>query len=191
MIVIPAIDLMGGNVVQLVGGVPGTERVMLPDPVAVAKSWEKKGAPALHLIDLDAAMEKGTNFQIIKEILKNTSIPVQVGGGVRSEELIRNLIAAGAARIIVGTRGILDRDWLSRMVNRYPNKIMLAIDIKYGKVLVKGWREPTGVSIDRLFSEISVLPLAGVLYTNVDIEGRTSGIDVLKTKEFILRCPHP
>lgn len=190
MIVLPAIDIMNGKVVQLVGGIPGTERIVLPDPVAVAHDWEDKGAPGLHVIDLDAAMGKGSNLSIIRKILEEIEIPVQVGGGVRSESMIADLVSLGASRVITGTRGILDPSWLKYVVEKWPGKLMLAIDVREGKVLIKGWQEPTMIALDEILRNIATLPLAGVLYTDVDVEGKNAGIDAIKTKKFIDQCPH-
>jgi phosphoribosylformimino-5-aminoimidazole carboxamide ribotide isomerase len=190
LIVLPAIDIMNGKVVQLVGGVPGTERIVLPDPIAVAHDWEDRGAPGLHVIDLDAAMGKGSNLPIIRRILAEIEIPVQVGGGVRSESMIADLISFGASRVITGTKGILDRPWLKCMAEKWPGKLMLAIDVRESKVLIKGWQEPTMITLDEIFRNITALPLAGVLYTDVDVEGKNAGIDATKTKAFIDQCPH-
>jgi phosphoribosylformimino-5-aminoimidazole carboxamide ribotide isomerase len=181
---------MGGKVVQLVGGVPGTERIVLPDPITVAHDWENQGAPGLHVIDLDAAMGKGNNFPIIQRILAEVEIPVQVGGGIRSESIVDDLISSGASRVITGTRGILDHVWLKSMTERWPGKVMLAVDMRESKVLIKGWQEPTMITLDKIFHKIRELPLAGVLYTDVDVEGKNAGINIHKTKAFIDQCPH-
>ena len=106
MIVLPAVDLRGGHAVQLVGGRPGTDRVRLPDPVAVASSWVAAGFRALHLVDLDAALGEGSNRTIVGEMLASIGVPIQVGGGVRDEDDVAALLEAGAARVIVGTRAI-------------------------------------------------------------------------------------
>ncbi|MDR0198417.1 MAG: 1-(5-phosphoribosyl)-5-[(5-phosphoribosylamino)methylideneamino] imidazole-4-carboxamide isomerase [Methanomassiliicoccaceae archaeon] len=191
MIIIPAVDILGGNVVQLVGGVPGTERIMLSDPVNVACSWIEKGAKALHIIDLDGAFGKGNNIGTIKDIIERCGVPVEVGGGVRDEDTIKELLDAGADRVIVGTKAIKDPGWLAEMASKYPRRLLLAMDTRGDNVVIKGWREDSPVSADDMFRIIGNIPLAGVLNTNVDVEGQGKGIDKEQAKDFISRCPHP
>ncbi len=191
MIVIPAVDILGGRAVQLVGGRPGTETVSLPDPISVARRWERLGAPALHVIDLDAAIGTGTNASAIDEIISGAAVPVQVGGGVRSDDRIRQLLDSGAARVIIGTKGLTDPIWLRRAASEHPGAVILAVDVRAGSVQLKGWQESSPLGIDELLDRIRGLPLASVLHTNVDVEGRVAGIDSDEVRDFILRCPHP
>lgn len=191
MKVLPAVDILDGKVVQLVGGVPGTEKVTLPDPVEVARRWMDLGAPGLHLIDLNAALGKGNNLQYVEEILCTLDIPVQVGGGVRSTELVDHLLSLGANAVIVGTRAIMEPQWLEEIAWSHPGKIILAMDVREGKVQIKGWREPATKTVEKILREIENIPLGGVLHTDVDVEGREEGISVEKIMEFVRRCPHP
>lgn len=190
MIVLPAIDILNGQVVQLVGGVPGTEQIKLPDPLAAAKQWEREGAEMLHIIDLDAALVRGNNTQLIRKIVQQSGIPVQVGGGIRSREVANYFLDNGAARVIVGTKAIKDPDWLESLARAYPAQIVLALDIKNGHVQVKGWQEASPVSLSDMFDRIRSIPLAGVLYTNVDVEGQGKGIDENAVRSFVAACPH-
>lgn len=191
MKVLPAVDIMGGRVVQLVGGRPGTEQVVLPDPVEVALYWERLGAPGLHVVDLDAAMERGDNRKIVRVIIDETTIPVQVGGGVRSTEAVERLLEWGAHAVIVGTKGILEPAWLESVTVLFPASIILALDVRRGLVQVRGWQESSGISVGEMFRIIRPLPLAAVLYTNVDIEGKAAGIDEVAVSHFVRDCPHP
>ena len=120
MIAIPAVDLRDGACVQLVGGEYAQERVRLPDPAAVARDWIQQGFNRLHVVDLDAATGRGNNRKIIREILRESSVPVQVGGGVRDEDQIDRLIDDGATFVIVGTRAVEDEDWLGEMRKNFP-----------------------------------------------------------------------
>src|SRR3954466_4318685 len=104
MIAIPAVDIRDGACVQLVGGSYASERVRLENPIEVARSWEHYGFRRLHVVDLDAATGRGSNLQLVREMISRTSVPVQVGGGVRSGEVIEELLEAGATSVIVGTR---------------------------------------------------------------------------------------
>ncbi|MCL2890530.1 MAG: 1-(5-phosphoribosyl)-5-[(5-phosphoribosylamino)methylideneamino] imidazole-4-carboxamide isomerase [Methanomassiliicoccaceae archaeon] len=191
MIIIPAVDIMDHRVVQLVGGVPGTEKIVMDDPVAVALSWMEKGAKALHVIDLDGAFGKENNIPVIKNIIKRCKVPVEVGGGIKDEGTIKELLDAGADKVIVGTKAIKDRDWLSEMSQKFPYRLLLAMDTKGGKIAIKGWREDSQISVEEMFRIIRNMPLAGILNTNVDVEGRGQGIDGPQAEDFISKCPHP
>ncbi len=191
MIVLPAVDILGGKVVQLVGGKPGTEKVVLPDPLEIARKWERLGAPGLHVVDLDAALGRGENLAAIKNIIGTLSIPVQVGGGIRSYEKVQSLIELGTDRVIVGTRALTDPDWMRRVAIDNPQKIVLAVDVGSGRILLKGWQESSQQRVEDLFEDIRNIPLAGVLHTNVDVEGRSAGIDAEEMGAFIRSCPHP
>ncbi len=190
MKIIPAIDMMDHQVVQLVGGVPGTEKIKLPNPVDVAMSWVDKGAKYLHLVDLDAAFGNEDNLDTIREIASVSSVPVEVGGGIKKESTIRRLLDAGVDRVIVGTRAINDTEWLSEMSLTFPDRLVLALDTKGGQITVKGWQENAEITLDRMMYVIKELPLAAVLNTNVDVEGQGKGIDEKWVSEFSAKCPH-
>ncbi len=115
MIVIPAVDVLNHRVVQLVGGEQGTEAVSLPDVKEVAMGWVAKGAPYLHLVDLDGAFGKGDNIDTFCDIIRTAGVPCEVGGGIRDEETIRRYVEAGADRVIVGTKALTDLPWLEKM----------------------------------------------------------------------------
>jgi len=190
MIIIPAVDILDHRVVQLVGGVPGSEKIVMPDPVEVAGSWLDKGAKYLHLVDLDGAFGKENNIPLIREIIRKYNVPVEVGGGIRDEATVKELVDAGAERVIVGTKAIKEPDWLESMSKKYPDRIALAMDTKGGNITMKGWQESAPITIDEMFSRIEHLPLAGILNTNVDVEGQGKGIDARFAEDFIKRCPH-
>ena len=189
MIIIPAVDMMDHRVVQLVGGVPGSEKITMPDPFMAAMEWVGKGAEYLHLVDLDAAFGRDGNLGVIKKIIAESGVPVEVGGGIRSRETVKELSDAGADRIILGTKAINDTDWLIDISNEFPGKIVLALDTKNNEITVKGWQEASPISLDRMFDIIRELPLAGVLNTNVDVEGQGKGIADVQV-DFIRKCPH-
>lgn len=189
--ILPAVDILDRKVVQLVGGVPGTEKVMIPDPLEMALEWESLGAPGIHVVDLDGALGRGSNLKVIKDIIEATSIPVQVGGGIRSSDLVDELLETGASAVVVGTKAIREPAWLKEIVQRYPERIVLALDVKSGMIQVRGWQEDSGISLEEVFARIGDLPLAGVLHTNVDVEGRGEGIVASEVANFIRRCPCP
>ena len=139
MIVFAAIDLLAGEVVQLVGGRPQSMRVRLTDPVAVAQQWVKAGFQALHVVDLDAARGTGNNREVIEAILDAVNVPVQVGGGLRELSQIKQIIELGAARVIVGTRAIEDSIWLQQVASELPNRLVVAGDVNQRHIVTRGW----------------------------------------------------
>jgi len=188
--IIPAVDVLDRKVVQLVGGEIGSQKITLPDPFSTAMSWVEKGAPYLHLIDLDGAFGKGNNLDVFKKIIRECGVPVQVGGGIRSDALVNDLISSGADRVIVGTKAIKEPDWLSKISKENPGKIMVGMDTKNGKLAVDGWQGSSEITVEKMFDIIRDLPLAGVLNTNVSVEGKLGGIDNEQSKKFISKCPH-
>lgn len=191
MIAWPAVDLKGGRVVQLVGGRPEAERVSLPDPVAVARDWVARGFHALHVVDLDAALGTGDNRPAIEAILAAVDVPVQVGGGVRDNGTLDRYVAAGAARVIVGTRAVRDRAWLERACARHPGRVLVAADTRAGQVLVRGWTETSGLDLRSYLGDLAPLPLAGVLVTDVACEGGLGGADVALFRDVVAACAQP
>lgn len=177
MIVVPAVDLKGGRCVQLVGGRPEDERVSLPDPVAVARSWRARGFSSLHIVDLDAALGTGDNADTVDAILGASAGDVQVGGGIRSTERATTTLKAGAARIIVGTRALDDPEWLGALARDNPGRVVVALDSRDGQVLRRGWTADAGLEVTVALARLSELPLAGFLSTDVGREGRLEGID--------------
>ena len=191
MRVIPAVDVMDHQVVQLVGGVPGSQQVVMPDPLSVAQSWVDRGADYLHLVDLDAAFGREGNIPVFEEIIRSCGVPAEIGGGIRSTETVDELVAAGADRVVVGTRAVKEPGWLAEIADRHPGRIVLSMDTKGGRIAVKGWQESAAMSVEDMFEIIRSLPLAGVLNTNVDVEGQRKGIDESQARGFISRCPCP
>ena len=177
MRVLPAIDLREGACVQLVGGRFEDERVRLPDPVSVSRRWADRGLREQHVVDLDAATGRGSNVRVIGDLLREEGVVLQVGGGVRDEDAAARLFDLGVARVVVGTRGVLDAPWLERVCSRWPDRVVLAADVRGREVLSHGWKESAGLAIDALLGRISGLPLAGVLVTAVHVEGTLSGVD--------------
>ncbi len=189
MRIIPAVDVLDHQVVQLVGGKPGSQQIVMPDPLKVASMWIDKGADYLHLVDLDAAFGKPHNLEVFKKITSELGVPTEIGGGIRDVDTIDDLVSAGVDRIIVGTKAVKEPDWLEEMADRHPGRIVLSMDTKGGKIAIKGWQESAGMTVEDMFERIGDLPLAAVLNTNVDVEGQRKGIDERQARDFIGRCP--
>lgn len=185
MIVTPAVDLMDGKCVQLVEGKPWSAKIVIDDPVATAARWQEMGAKRLHVIDLDAALGNGDNEQMIRKILAKMKIPVQVGGGIRSDAKADQLLSAGAAQIIVGTRAVTDADWLRSIASTYPDRVIVAVDARGRKISVKGWTDDSGKDLITFVKSIEDVPLFGLLYTNIAVEGKLKGIDMKPVQTLV------
>lgn len=178
MIVIPAVDLRGGHCVQLVGGDYADERVRLDDPPSVAREWTRTGFSRLHVVDLDAATGRGQNTDVIRQILHEANVPVQVGGGIRNEAQIDRLIDAGATWVVVGTRAVEDEAWREEMAELFPGRLIVAADVRERNVVTKGWSKTSRLNVVDFVESLSALPLAGVLVTAVHKEGQMAGTDL-------------
>ena len=191
MKVIPAIDVKGGRCVQLVGGKPGTEKVSIEDVVGVARRWESEGAEMIHIIDLDSALGTGNNETLIEKVAATISIPVQVGGGVRTEEHVSRLFEIGCERVIVGTRAIQDRAFVQSVSDQYKDAIVVAVDSVAEEILIRGWQEKSGKDLISVVKDLQSLPIYGFLYTNVEVEGQLRGIDPVPIKAILSVASKP
>lgn len=186
---IPAIDLREGACVQLVGGSYDDERVRLPDPLQVAQQWRTAGFSTLHVVDLDAATGRGSNASVIEQLIRGGD--VQVGGGVRDEATIERWLGLGAARVVVGTRGVEDPAWLERVATRFPERVVLAADVRGRSVVTRGWATQTSLDVGGLLARVASLPLAGVLVTAVHVEGQLQGTDVALFTDVVAKTRLP
>lgn len=182
MKVIPALDIKDGYCVQLVGGKPGTEKVKIEDVLGVARRWQDSGAEMIHVIDLDSALGTGNNEGLIEMIAADLSIPVQVGGGVRTAEQVQRFFDIGCERVIVGTRAIQDTKFVEDISTQYPDSVVIALDSVANEVLIRGWQEGSGKDLLEAANDFSSLPIFGFLYTNVEVEGKLQGIDPVPIK---------
>jgi phosphoribosylformimino-5-aminoimidazole carboxamide ribotide isomerase len=189
MIAIPAVDLREGACVQLIGGSFQQERVRLDDPIGVARMWERYGFNRLHVVDLDAAIGRGSNFGVVRDLLADASVPVQVGGGIRSGETVEELFEAGAARVIVGTRALEEREWIAELAARHPGEIVVACDVRERRVTTRGWTRTLPLDILDVAEELNAHPLGGLLVTAVHREGLMQGTD-LPLMEDVVETSH-
>ena len=187
--VIPAVDLKDRKAVQLVQG--RRDRVIseIDDPLEVAKMWVRKGARVLHVIDLDGAFEgKLVHERLIFEMAKLAEI--QVGGGIRDLAVAERLLNAGVDRVILGTLAVKDVDAVKRFARENPGRVMIAIDSKKGKVVVEGWMRKTEIEpikLAKIYEDCEV----SLLYTNVDVEGLMSGVEIDKISEIVEKTSLP
>ena len=187
-----AIDLRGGVAVQLVGGVPGSEKIREPDPVALAARWLEAGFDAIHVVDLDAALGDGENAAVVAAISRAVRgrALLQVGGGIRDDDAVARALEL-ADRAIVGSRAVEDRAWLEAVARRWPERLVVAADVAGGRVLSRGWTTSTGLDAGAFVAGLDPLPLAGVLVTDVDREGRQAGIDAGLFRGLAAGTRHP
>jgi phosphoribosylformimino-5-aminoimidazole carboxamide ribotide isomerase len=178
VIAIPAVDLRDGACVQLVGGSYKEERIRLENPIEVARSWEHFGFNRLHVVDLDAATGRGSNRSIVRSILESSDVPVQVGGGIRSGDLVEELLDAGATQVIVGTRALEELEWLAGIAADHPGEIIVACDVRERRVTTRGWVRTLPLDILDAVEELNALPLGGLLVTAVHREGQMQGTDL-------------
>ncbi|HET7224871.1 MAG TPA: 1-(5-phosphoribosyl)-5-[(5-phosphoribosylamino)methylideneamino] imidazole-4-carboxamide isomerase [Candidatus Eisenbacteria bacterium] len=188
---IPAVDVREGACVQLVGGRYDDERVRLPDAIAAAREWLQLGFARLHVVDLDAATGAGDNRAVVERIVADAPGRVQVGGGIRDDATLDRWLALGAARVVVGTRALEDPAWLAAAAARHPGRIVVAVDARDGRVTTRGWSAGTALEPALAAAALDPLPLAGVLVTSVDREGRMSGPDLALVERVRARTRHP
>ncbi|HEY1953016.1 MAG TPA: 1-(5-phosphoribosyl)-5-[(5-phosphoribosylamino)methylideneamino] imidazole-4-carboxamide isomerase [Gemmatimonadaceae bacterium] len=178
MIAIPALDLRGGACVQLAGGSYDQEVIRIPDPVGVAIAWRQYGFRHLHVVDLDAVAGRTPNTTDLQAVLGATDVEIQVGGGIRSRELIQQSLSDGAQRVVIGTRALEDPDWLADMASLFPGSIVVAADVRGRQVLSHGWTRTQPRLVLDLIEDLNGLPLAGVLVTAVHREEAMRGTDL-------------
>ena len=188
MKIIPAIDLMNGEVVRLFKGDPNQKTVYSDNPVEIAKKWENSGADMLHLVDLDATLGLGNNYETLKEICQNISIPVQVAGGLRDVTKIANTLDF-AQRVVIGTlvmqlKQSEQESILLEMVSQFgKDKLVISIDHVDGEIVTHGWQKNTGLKLQDVTNEFVKDGFSEFLTTNVSKDGTLQGPDIISLKE--------
>jgi phosphoribosylformimino-5-aminoimidazole carboxamide ribotide isomerase len=177
MIVIPAIDVRAGRAVRLLRGDPNEETAYDDDPVEVAVRFQEEGARRLHVIDLDAALDEGTNRDTIRDICRSVVLPVQVGGGVRTLEDVAAVLEIGGGRAILGTSAALDPGFVARAVEEFAERILVAVDVRGGHAMVKGWREE-GPPVEEVIPALNDAGTPRYLVTAIARDGTLDGPDL-------------
>ncbi|NLB54566.1 MAG: 1-(5-phosphoribosyl)-5-[(5-phosphoribosylamino)methylideneamino]imidazole-4-carboxamide isomerase [Lentisphaerae bacterium] len=179
---LPAIDLKGGKCVRLRQGIAEDETVYSENPLDMALEWQRQGARWLHVVDLDGAFTgKPAHSDVISQITKTLDIPVEVGGGLRTEADIRQLVNAGVTRAIIGTMACESPDNLSRLVDLFGDNVAVGIDARGGVAQVKGWTEATGIKATELAVIMNNAGVKTVIYTDVATDGMMRGPNVPET----------
>jgi len=178
MKVIPAIDLMNGQVVRLYKGNPNQKTVYSDDPIDIAKKWEASGADMIHLVDLDATLGLGSNFELIKKIVSSVSIPVEIAGGLRSESLILEALKI-VDRVVVGTLAFKEPELLQKLLTKLgSDKLVISVDHKDGIIVTHGWQSNTDISLIDSMNEFLGVGFTEFLLTNVNRDGTLEGPDL-------------
>ena len=178
MLAIPALDLRDGHVVQLIGGDYAHESIRLERPRDVARDWSNHGFHRLHIVDLDAATARGSNRQVVHDLLSDNVCPMQVGGGVRTDDDIRALVDDGADWVIVGTRALEEPAWLEETAAAFPGRLIVAADVRERNVVTRGWSRQLRRTILDVVDDMNGLALGGLLVTAVHREGLLQGTDL-------------
>lgn len=192
MQIMPAVDIKNGKCVQLVQGKPGSEQVIIDNPEEVAKKWEDLGAEVIHLIDLDGTIDGKSNLKLIKKIYDNVDVPIQLGGGIRTVDYGMELLNIGIERIIIGTMGIKHPETITKLSDEFGKEhIMISLDSKDSKVVIKGWAEQIDKSPVELSKEFADNGAGSILFTNVDVEGLLGGFYTEPVIELVKSSPIP
>lgn len=192
MIVIPAIDLKDGRCVRLRQGRMQDETVYGQDPSDVARRWADEGAQVLHVVDLNGAVEGAPkNRTAIEAILKAVTIPVQVGGGIRTRETIVSYLSSGIERVVLGTAVVRDHTILAEACRRFPGRVIVGVDAKGGKVAVQGWTEVGNIDDTEFVGQLAGLPLYAVIYTDIARDGMLEGPNLDGMRRMAEVCPVP
>lgn len=176
MIIFPAIDIKDNKCVRLRQGDFDKVKVYSDNPYEMAIKWAEEGASFIHLVDLNGANDEGfTNKKAIENIIKNVNLPIQVGGGIRNENRVKELLEIGVNRVILGTVAVEEKDLLKELVDKYGDKIVVSIDAKNGKVATRGWKTVSKVNAINLCKELEKTGVKTIVYTDISRDGMLIG----------------
>ena len=186
MKIYPAIDIKNGKCVRLRQGLMD-QSTEYGDPVEMAKKWEAEGAYYLHVVDLDAAFAgEFVNQEVIRKLVQSVKIPVQVGGGIRTQEDIQiRLDRVGISRVIIGTVAVEDPELVEWAVSKYKSRIAVGIDAKHGKVAIKGWADETDTDACELAVKMHKMGVSTIIYTDISKDGMMTGPDIENTEKIV------
>ena len=185
MKVIPAIDIRGGKVVRLAQGKAEYETVYFDSPLEVARMWAARGADLIHVVDLDGAIEGSMkSLSLVKEIVDNVNVKIELGGGIRDEETVQDLIDLGIEKVVIGTRA-LEEDFISKVSKKFGDRIVVGIDARDGMVLTKGWLFKTQMKTVDLAEKMARLGIRTINYTDISRDGMLKGPNVDSLKKIL------
>lgn len=184
MIVIPAVDIRNGKVVRLFKGNFDMETIYSGDPVNMAIRWEKEGARMLHIVDLDgAAIGKLKNLEVIKKIVSSVDIPVEIGGGLRTEKAVDEVLSCGVKRAIIGTRAYKDPSFLKKLIKKYGKAIVVSVDAVKNQLASEGWTTHISISPKDMIKKFIDLGAETIIYTDILRDGTMGGPNLKRIEE--------
>src|SRR3974390_358699 len=185
MIIFPAIDIRGGRCVRLVQGRADQETVYGDDPAAMGKRWQAEVAAWLHVVDLDGAFgARPQNLEVIRRLRRSVTIPIQLGGGLRTLDTMASYMEAGIDRLILGTAVLKDPDLVARALTAYPGRIALGLDAKNGLLAVEGWTETSSRTAAEVARELAPFNPAAIIYTDINRDGVKRGVNLEATQNL-------
>jgi phosphoribosylformimino-5-aminoimidazole carboxamide ribotide isomerase len=192
MLIIPAIDLKDGQCVRLTQGDMQKAKVYSDDPAAMARKWQDEGAHLLHVVDLNGAFEgEPKNLQHVEAIAAAVSIPIEVGGGIRSLDTVRMYLGVGARRIVMGTTALKHREVLEEILEVFPERVVVSIDARNGMVATDGWKTVTGIAASEAVQSFAGLAISAVIYTDIARDGMMEGPNLSSLKSIVAASPAP
>lgn len=185
MEIFPAIDLYEGQAVRLLKGDYAQKTVYSADPAAVAEGFKKAGARYIHIVDLEGARDGGTpNFDTISEIVRRSGLLAEVGGGIRDEATVEKYLSAGVYRVILGTAAVSDRALLASLLKQYGERVAVGVDVRGGRVAVKGWRELSAETLDGFCAQLQDMGVKTIICTDISRDGAMQGTNRALYKEL-------
>ena len=192
MLVIPAVDLKNGRCVRLRQGHMDAETVYSDDPVAMAQRWVTEGAQWLHVVDLDGAVDgEPRNLPVIEQIVKQVTVPVQVGGGIRTIERIEQYLCLGAARVIMSTLAVQQPTLCAQLCRRFPGRIAVSIDARDGKIAVQGWQTHAALNYLNVARQVEAWTPAALIFTVIQRDGTLQGPDLPALRALLTAVQTP
>lgn len=185
MILFPAIDLVGGKAVRLLRGDYANMTVYSDHPIEVARDFEACGATHIHMVDLEGAKDGGTpNLPVVEEIARETSLFVEIGGGIRNMETVERYLSAGVSRVILGTAAVQDEAFLREAVSKYGEKIAVGADVKDGCIAIKGWLETADITLEAFMQKMQALGVSCIICTDISKDGAMRGTNLELYREL-------
>ncbi len=185
MLVIPAIDIKDGRCVRLFQGDMDQETVYFDDPLDAARHWVQEGATLIHIVDLNGAVEgRPVHSREVEAICRETGLSVELGGGLRSVEAVEAALGLGVARVVIGTAAYDNPAFVRRLCARFPEKIVVGIDARNGKVAVKGWKETTAMDAVELAQRCEADGVSRIIYTDIGRDGTREGVNIEETRRL-------
>jgi phosphoribosylformimino-5-aminoimidazole carboxamide ribotide isomerase len=176
LILYPAIDILGGRTVRLVEGDYERETTYDADPVDAARRWAEEGSHYLHVVDLDGARTgEPKNLELVRRIADQIPFPIQVGGGLRDEENVANVLRAGAERVVIGTAALRDPRFLQQMLDRHGERVAVSVDARGGNVSLAGWTETSRVPAIEAVAELTTRGVTRFIFTPIEVDGTLEG----------------